>query len=455
MTTRSELRGAAEILESAVMPGGTVLCAVSGGLDSMCLLHFVAAWGQARGVPVTAAHFNHQLRPTADRDEAFVRDACAAWNVPLAVGRGDVEKLVETEGLSVEEAARKLRYAFLETEAQRRGGAWILTAHNADDNAETLLLNLIRGTGVRGLAGIPQQRGKILRPFLHLTRAELADYAAAHDISHMEDETNADPEVAARNLLRLRVMPLLREVNSRAAEHMAQTASRLREMEEGLSDLTERYLRTVSVQPGRVTIRLGDLAEVPGFLRAQVLLGMFDLLGVGRKDIGAVHLETLYRLWNGHGNDARVSLPHGVTARLAASHLVLETLPSPLSRAELVRDCPLHWGDYAVTLLDHQMGEGLALRSGPEWEAVAVAPCDPGERLTLPETHGGSRSVKRLCLDRRISLSERDRLPAIYVGDRLAAVWRLGVDIAFAPEGEGPCRFIQILKITEESDHEK
>lgn len=84
-----------------------------------------------------------------------------------------------------------------------------------------------------------------------------------------------------------------------------------------------------------------------------------------------------------------------------------------------------------------------------------MAPCDPGERLTLPETHGGSRSVKRLCLDRRISLSERDRLPAIYVGDRLAAVWRLGVDIAFAPEGEGPCRFIQILKITEESDHEK
>ena len=194
----------------------------------------------------------------------------------------------------------------------------------------------------------------------------------------MEDETNADPEAAARNLLRLRVMPLLREVNSRAAEHMAQTASRLREMEEDLSDLTERYLRAVSVQSGRVTIRLGDLAEVPGFLRAQVLLGMFDLLGVGRKDIGAVHLEALYRLWNGHGNDARVSLPHGVTARLAASRLVLETLPSPLSRAELVRDCPLHWGDYAVTLLDHRMGEGLALRPGPEWEAVAVAPCDAG-----------------------------------------------------------------------------
>ena len=455
MTTRNELRSAAEILESAVMPGETVLCAVSGGLDSMCLLRFVTFWGRARGIPVAAAHFNHQLRPTADRDEAFVRNACAAWNVPLAVGRGDVKKLAEGEGLSVEEAARKLRYAFLETASEERNGAWILTAHNADDNAETLLMNLIRGTGIKGLAGIPRQREKILRPFLRLTRAELAEYAAAHDISHVEDETNADPEAAARNLVRLRVMPLLRQVNSRAVEHMAGTAARLREAETGLEDLTERYLRTVSVQPGRVTVPLGKLAEVPEFLRPRVLLGMFELLGVGRKDIGAVHLEALCRLWNGHGNDARISLPHGVTARLAASRLILETLPSPLSRAELVPGCPLVWGDYTVTLLDRREGEGLALRPGPEWEAVAVAPCDPGARLTLPETHGGARSVKRLCLDRHISLSERDRLPAVYVRERLAAVWRLGVDTAFAPEGEGPCRFIQILKRTEESDHEK
>ena len=455
MTTRSDLKSAAEFLDNAVMPGERVLCAVSGGLDSMCLLHFAASWGRTRGVPVAAAHFNHQLRASAGRDEAFVRETCAAWKVPLTVDSGDVREVAQAEGLSLEEAARKLRYAFLEATAKKQDDAWLLTAHNADDNAETLLLNLARGTGVRGLAGIPQQRGKILRPFLNLTRAELEKYAAAHHIAHVEDETNADPEAAARNLVRLRVMPLLRQLNPKAAEHMAQAALRLRELEEGLSDLTEQYLRSISVQPGRVTIRLGNLAEIPEFLRPQVLLGMFDLLGVGRKDIGAVHLAALKRLWDSHGNDARISLPHGVTARLAASRLVLETLPPPLSRAELVKDCPLRWGDYTVTLLDRRAGEGLALRPGPEWEAVAVSPCDPGERLTLPETRGGSRSVKRLCLDRHIALKERDRLPAIYVGDHLAAVWRLGVDIAFAPKGQGPCRFIQILKRTEESDHEK
>ena len=234
---------------------------------------------------------------------------------------------------------------------------------------------------------------------------------------------------------------------------MARTAALLRETDEGLADLTERYLRAASVQPGRVTVPLGKLAEVPDFLRPKVLLGLFDLLGAGRKDISAVHLEALQALWNSHGNDARISLPHGVTARLAASRLILETLPPPPSRAELVEGCPLRWGDYTLTLLDRRAGAGLPLRPGPE--RVAVGPCDGGARLTLPETHGGGRTVKRLCLDRGISLAERDRLPAVYAGDRLAAVWRLGVDTEFLPEGEGPCRFIQILKHTEENSHEK
>ena len=455
MTTRSELSAAGSFLEERLSRGGRVLCAVSGGLDSMCLLHYAAAWGRERDVFVAAAHFNHRLRPTADRDEAFVRNWCAGEGIPFFAGAGDTRVLMEAEGLSVEEAARKLRYAFLQETAEREGFDAVLTAHNGDDNAETVLLNLVRGAGVRGLAGIPRERDGILRPLLESTRQELAAYAAAHGVPHVEDETNADPEAAARNLVRLRVMPLLRQVNSRAVEHMAGTAARMREAEAGLEDLTERYLRAVSVRPGRVTVPLGKLAEVPAFLRPRVLLGMFELLGVGRKDIGAVHLEALGRLWDGHGNDARISLPHGVTARLAASRLILETLPPPLSRAELVPGCPLEWGGYTVTLLDHRRGEGLALRPGPQWEAVAVAPCDPGERLILPETHGGARSVKRLCLDRRIPLTERDRLPAVYVGERLAAVWRLGVDHAFAPEGEGPCRFVQILKSTEESDHEK
>lgn len=455
MTRMSDLTAAAAFLKECFPRGGRVLCAVSGGRDSMCLLHFLDTWGRGHGFVPAAAHFNHRLRAAADRDEAFVRDWCAGRNILFFSGSGDVRALAEKEGLSQEAAGRKLRYAFLEETAEREGFDAVLTAHHADDNAETVLLNLIRGTGLAGLGGIPRRRGPFLRPFLDLTRGELEDYAAAHGVPHVEDETNADPEAAARNLLRLRVMPLLRQINPGAGAHIAAAAVRVREAETGLEDLTERYLRSASVRPGRVSVPLGKLAEAPDFLRPKVLLGLFDLLGVGRGDIGAVHLEALKRLWDSHGNDARISLPHGVTARLAASRLVLETLQPPDSRAELVTGCPLRWGGYTVTLLDRRQGEGLALRPGPEWERVAVAPCDPGERLTLPETNGGGRTVKRLCLDRKIPLRERDGLPAVYVGERLAAVWRLGVDAEFLPEGESPCRFIQILKTTEESDHEK
>ena len=438
--------------------GCPALCAVSGGLDSMCLLDLLDRWCREREAKVVAAHFNHQLRGAeSDRDEAFVRDWCAAHDIPFVSGSGDVRGLAEREGLSLEEAARNLRYAFLRREAEKLGQhIRIYTAHHADDNAETILFNLIRGTGAAGLAGMAYQQDGICRPLLDVTRAELAAYAAAHGIPHVEDSTNADPDAAARNYLRLEVMPLLKQVNPRAVEHINGAGRRLREMESGMEDLTERFLRRASVQPGRVTIRLGDLAEAPEFLRHRVLLGMFDLLGVGRKDVGAVHLEALNRLWAHHGNDARISLPHGVTARLAASRLMLETLQPPLSRAELVKDCPLRWGDYTLTLRDRPVGTGLAFKAGPDWEHVAVAPCGGGDRLHLPETHGGGRSVKRLCLDRRISLTERDRLPAIYAGGCLAAVWRLGVDEAFSvPEGE-PCRFVQIQEAEKERNtHEK
>lgn len=450
----SELLSARRFLRTHFPEGERVLCAVSGGLDSMCLLHFLTTWGPGRGFCAAAAHFNHGLRgQAADRDQQFVENWCAQRSIPCFTGSGDTRALMEREGLSLEEAARRLRYAFLEETARREGFDAILTAHNADDNAETVLLHLVRGTGLKGLSGIPQRRGNILRPFLEITRAELAEYAAAHHIPHVEDETNADPEAAARNLVRLQVMPLLRQLNPRAVEHMTSAAARMRETEEGLEDLTERYLRRAFVRPGRVSIALSVLAEVPEFLLPQVLLGMLEQLGVGRKDVGAVHLEAIRKLWNSHGNDARISLPHGVTARLSDSRLVLETSPAPLSRTELVKNRPLFWGDYTVTLLDRREGPGLALGPGAEWEHVSVAPCDPAARLTLPGARGG-RTVKRLCLDRHIPLAERDGLPAIYLGDRLAAVWGLGVDQEFAPEGE-PCRFIQIMKNTEENHHEK
>lgn len=429
--------------------GEAVLCAVSGGLDSMCLLHMLDAWCRGRGGRVAAAHFNHQLRQTADRDEAFVREICRRWSIPLTVGRGDVRAFARREGLSTEEAARTLRYAFLRQAAEAEGCGRVCTAHHADDNAETVLLNLLRGTGLKGLAGMERQRGNLLRPLLDVTRAELEEYAAAHNIPHMEDETNADPEAAARNLLRLRVMPLLKELNPRAVEHINQTAGQLRTLDRALEDDAMERTACAEVLEGRVSISADALAGAPAAVRPRMLLRLIDLLGAGRKDIGAAHLNAVLDLAcrAAQGKEGRISLPRGVTARCRRRELILETRPPALAEVRLAPEQPLRWGDYTLTLLDRPEGEGVAL-SGPgepgESSVVTVAPCPAGERLTLPGGRG-ARSVKRLCLDRGVSLEERERLPALFVNGELAAVWRLGVDMKFLPEGSA-VRFIQITK---------
>ncbi len=424
----------------------------------MCLLRMLEAWCEERGGQVMAAHFNHRLRTRADRDEEFVRETCESWGIPLSVGRGDVGEHARREGLSTEEAARNLRYAFLRRAAAEAGCKRVYTAHHADDNAETILLNLIRGTGLAGLTGMDWEREGLCRPLLGAARAELEEYAAEWKIPHMEDETNADPEAAARNLLRLQVMPLLKELNPRAVEHICGAARRLRGVDRSLEADAAARTAHVEVQEGRVTLSMEALAAAPAAVRPRMLLWLFDLLGVGRKDVGAAHLEALMDLarrtaW---GKEGRLSLPHGVTARYCRRWLILETRPQTLTEVQLVPGRSLRWGDYALTLLDRPEGEGISFfwRGRPgQSPVVTAAPCPPGERLTLPGARG-SRSVKRLCLDRRISLAERDRLPAIYVEGELAAVWRLGVDAAFAPEGGAPCRFIKIEKQIEEDGHD-
>ena len=188
-----------------------MLCAVSGGLDSMCLLHFLTTWGPGRGFCAAAAHFNHGLRgQAADRDQQFVENWCAQQRIPCFTGSGDTRGLMEREGLSLEEAARKLRYAFLRREAEKLGQhIKIYTAHHADDNAETLLLHLARGTGLDGLTGIPPVRGILIRPLLATPRIDIAVYLAQEEIPHVEDSSNRD-ESFSRNRLRWQVVPELR-----------------------------------------------------------------------------------------------------------------------------------------------------------------------------------------------------------------------------------------------------
>ena len=215
-----------------------VLCAVSGGADSMCLLHLL--WSQ--GYDVTAAHFEHGIRGEESlRDAIFVEDWCGEHGIPVIVEHGDVPAYAQANGMSLEEAARELRYDFLSRAAERTGAECILTAHNLDDNAETLLFNLTRGSGTPGLRGIPRSRGKILRPLLHVSRAEIEAYLEENHVPHVEDSTNQGDDYT-RNLIRHQIMPLLRRINPRFPEAAARTAFLTARDEDCLSRIAADFI---------------------------------------------------------------------------------------------------------------------------------------------------------------------------------------------------------------------
>lgn len=451
MTKMNELTAAAEFLNRKFPHGGRVLCAVSGGLDSMCLLDFMT---RQPGFSVGAAHFNHCLRGAeADRDEEFVRDHCGKRRIPFVSGSGDTRSLAEREGLSTEEAARRLRYDFLRQAAADGGYDAVFTAHHADDNAETMLLNLIRGTGSAGLAGIPPVRGDICRPFLRITRSELAAYAAARDLPHVEDATNADPDAAARNALRSAVMPVLRQLNPRFAENMARTAAILREESDALESMARGLLDQVKELPDGVSVPCLMLTEVPQAVAERAVLQLLAQTAGHRKDLTAAHVLAVLDLARGRTAEREVSLPYGMTARRKKYTLEITQRPArPVGQPIAVGDT-VEFGAAAVSLSEQDSPGALPMRL-PEGVPMTVTSWHPGDWLRVPGSRG-PRSFKRLCAERGISPGERDALPVLRVGETHAANPVFGVQPDFAPCPGGQTVFLKFYKKTEESKYEK
>ena len=449
MTTMNELTAAAEFLRRRFPHGGRVLCAVSGGLDSMCLLDYMT---RQKGFSVAAAHFNHRLRGTeADRDEEFVRDYCAQHRIPFVSGSGDVRAFAEKEGLSIEEAARQLRYDFLKETAEENGADAILTAHHADDNAETVLLSLIRGTGSAGLAGIPQVRGNICRPFLRIPRSELAAYAQAHDVPHVEDSTNADPGAAARNALRGTVMPVLRQLNPRFAENIARTSAILREESDALESMARGLTEQARELPDGVAIPCMMLMDMPNAVAERTILQLMAQVAGHRRDLTAAHVLAVLDLARGRGEE--VSLPYGMTARRKKYTLEITRRPARPAGLPIEVGGAVDFGGTAVILSDQASPGALPIRL-PAGAAVSVTPWRPSDWLRLPGSRG-KRSFKRLCAERGLTPEERDTLPVLRVGEAHAADPVFGVQPDFAPCPEGETVFVKFYKKTEEREHEK
>lgn len=491
---------------SGMPPDTPLLVAFSGGADSRLLLELTVRWARRNGAPVTAAHLHHGIRGAeADRDQAFCRDTAARLGVPFVTRRVDVPALAARTGRSVEWEARAARYGFLTGVMQEEHIPLLLTAHHADDQLETLLLRLLRGSGTRGLGGIPPVRpvpgGMVIRPLLSCTRADILEACRRMGLDYVTDSTNLTDD-CTRNRLRHRVIPLLEELSGpgvpqRAAVRLCRAA---REDDDCLWQGAQALSPSVSGEDG--SLSQAALCALPPAYAKRCLLAAYEQrmqapLPADRT-LTAAHLEALMTLVAAKGSTgihagAEVLLPGGWRGRLREGRLVFVPPEdadgdSPDGRpggsasdvAVPLRLVPgeNRWhpgrGEDTVILFE-ESPVPLSPCTGEGVLASAVFPATlprplwargrrPGDTLL---SHGMTKKLKKVLCDKHIPLSLRDSLPLICLpaesGDSATppgeagpgqplwfptAIFRDG----WAPPADGPCLRLTVLAATASDD---
>ena len=373
-----------------IAPGDAVVCALSGGADSVALLFGLYLLKEKLGFSLSAAHFNHHLRgEESNRDEAFVKDFCARYDIRLYLGGYPVQS--GPKGL--EAAARDARYGFLRSLPGK-----IATAHTADDNAETILLHLVRGTGMKGLCGITPVADGVIRPLLTVTRAEVEAFLEEYHLPHISDSSN-DTDQFLRNRLRHHVMPLLRQENPRLAENMTAMALQLRKEEALLDQLTD----------AEYTLQVSKLRQMDGALRGRILERFLKESGVREPERS--HIALLEGLVFSNKPSARACLPGDITLERCYDTLRVADRASAGAALPMVKHGEYIWGPWRVRMQD----AAQCLQTDRMFTlCVSGTPCLrarlPGDELRLS---GGTKSLKKIFIDRKIPASQRYQIPVL------------------------------------------
>ena len=397
--------------QALLSPGDKVIAAVSGGADSVAMLFALYLLRDELGITLEAAHFNHHLRGAeSDRDEAFVTDFCGRYCIPLHLGSGRI--VSGKKGL--EAAARDARYAFLRSLPGK-----VATAHTADDNAETVLMRLIRGTGLKGLGAIAPVSGNVIRPMLTVTRDDVEAFLEEYALPHVEDSSNAEDDFL-RNRIRHGILPLMRAENPRIGENLSAMALLLRQDEACLQAMIpEEQMPDVS-----------RLKAMEPALRRRTLERFLKAQGVREPEqIHILQAEQLLYHWS---PSASMQFPGGVTIGRQYDRLVrLECAPElPETRLSVPGETCIGGkrfvSEYA-TDLEERPDSVLVCPVG----VLIVRSRRSGDTMRLP---GGTRSLKKMYIDRKIPASQRAAVPVLADDQGVLAVFGIGTDIRFRPD---------------------
>ena len=428
-------------------PGDAVIVALSGGADSVCLLTVLKQLATPEFL-LRAVHVHHGIRGAeADRDEAFAQKLCESLSVPLCVAYCHVPAYAAEHGLSEEEAGRILRYQVLEKEA----GKWeqelpagsrvkIALAHHRDDNAETILHHLLRGSGLTGLAGIRPVQGRRIRPLLCVGREEIRAYLEAGHISWCEDSTNQSPDYT-RNRIRSQVLPLLKTaVNEQAEEHILQAGQIIGQADAYLRQQAEEIWQEAVCgrEEDLAAIPLTAFARQPEILKTYLIRHMLDQLHPGWKDIGSRHFTAIAEL-AGKPVGSRLDLPGGLMARTGYETLeiVRKTERGVSVKTESGADGEIHGRqtvpELHMTVFSRQKDQEIPKNQYTKWfdydkikGTLSVRTRRTGDYLILPS--GGSKTIARYMIDEKIPKEKREQILLLAEGSHV--LWVVGFRIS-------------------------
>lgn len=429
-------------------PGDRVLVAVSGGIDSVVLLHILKKQYKEYKLTLGVAHFDHAIRPDSAQDAEFVRALAQSLGLHCFTERADVPAYAKAHKLSLEVAARQLRYQFLERTAKAQRFNKIALGHTLNDQAETLLMRLLRGTGLDGLAGIPPvrpagaSRRVYIRPLIECSREQIEAFAKAHRLRWREDPTNKDTTIL-RNRIRHELIPLLREYNpkllqslGRTGQLLAQAAHHL-DIESGFA-LTDLICGATSKE---LTLDLKGFLQYPEYLQMLVLRNAVAQVNT-HCELEATHIEAALTWLARHGT-GELHLPAGVrllrrhdrlivTTRPPASHKHFEyvlAVPGETVISEVGWRFQMTYSSKAQSMRTRELSHlrTVFIDADKIQGPLIVRNCRPGDRITLKE---GTKKLQDFFVDRKIPRETRDTIPLIC--DENAVIWIVGEAVSEA-----------------------
>ncbi len=436
----------------------TVVVGTSGGPDSMALLHLLLGLNKELGwqLKLHIAHFNHQLRgQEAEKDAGFVQAAADSLSLPCTIEARPIAELAEKESLGIEEISRRERYEFLERVCLKIGSKIVAVGHHADDNSETILHRVLRGTGLRGLSGIPRSRRlssggnvRVIRPLLRMTAASLCEYLANTGIAYREDRTNESTE-PMRNRIRHVILPLIEtEVNPQVRDALTRLGEQAAWINEYLRETVHRTFETliISHTDQALTLNADAMTRKSRIVQTELIRLAYLTFELGEQDLSFNHLVSVQELIAEKGSGKQVKLPGGMTVEKRYHQLVF-SLPTDEPRETIAAEIAVHLPgctllpircleincsiDNAqpedITRLRHARGK---LEEHIDLEAVhpplVVRKRRPGDRF-FPLGAPGSKKLSDFLIDLKVDPKDRDRVAILC--DQLGPIWIIGYRI--------------------------